>query len=91
MTLSDPPYLAEFRRQMVELVRAGCMPDELAADYGPPAASIRAWVREAEREEAARRREQRAELEELDRLRTENRRLREELDMLRRAAGRRWA
>jgi len=38
------PYAAEFRRQMVELVRAGRTPEELATEFEPTAQSIRNWV-----------------------------------------------
>jgi transposase len=34
-------YPPEFRRQMVELVLAGCSPEELAAQFEPTAQSIR--------------------------------------------------
>ena len=40
---------AEFRRQMVELVRAGRTPEELAAEFEPTAQSIRNWVAQSER------------------------------------------
>ena len=33
---SHPPYPPEFRQQMVELVRAGRTPQELAAELNPP-------------------------------------------------------
>ena len=41
------PYTAEFRRQMVELVRAGRSPEELAQEFEPTAQSIRNWVGQA--------------------------------------------
>lgn len=34
MPKSHPPYAAEFRQQMVELVRAGRSPTELAEEFG---------------------------------------------------------
>ncbi len=37
-------YPPEFRRQMVELVRAGRSPEELAREFEPTAQSIRNWV-----------------------------------------------
>jgi transposase len=43
------PYAPEFRRQMVELVRAGRTPEELAAEFEPMAQSIRNWVAQSER------------------------------------------
>ena len=36
-------YPPEFRRQMVELVRAGRSPEELAGEFEPTAQSIRNW------------------------------------------------
>jgi hypothetical protein len=39
-----PPYTPEFRRQMVELVRVGRSPEELAQEFEPTAQSIRNWV-----------------------------------------------
>jgi CheY-like chemotaxis protein len=46
-----PPYAPEFRRQMVELVRAGRTPEELAKEFGPTAQTIRNWVVQADRDE----------------------------------------
>jgi transposase-like protein len=48
------PYPPEFRRQMVELVRAGRTPEELAAEFEPTAQSIRNWVVQADRDEGRR-------------------------------------
>jgi len=44
------PYPAEFRAQMVELVRAGRTPEELAQEFEPTAASIYNWLAQAERD-----------------------------------------
>ena len=44
------PYPPEFRRQMVELVRSGRTPEELAREFEPTAQSIWNWVRQAERD-----------------------------------------
>src|SRR5207342_1179590 len=66
----------EFRRQMIELVRAGRTPEELAKEFEPSAQAIRNWVAQADRDEG--RREDgltTAEREELNRLRRENRQL----------------
>jgi transposase len=41
---SKPPYPAEFRQQIVELVRVGRTPIELAAQFGCSAQTIRNWV-----------------------------------------------
>ncbi|MCK9904162.1 transposase [Parafrankia colletiae] len=86
MPRSQPPYTEEFRRQMVELVRAGQSPKALAKKYGPSGPSIRTWVRQAEQEEGVRADELiAAERDELKRLRKENRQLREEREILRKA------
>jgi transposase len=42
--MSRPPYPPEFRRQMVELVRVGRAPAELAEEFEPAALSIRNWM-----------------------------------------------
>ena len=46
------PYAPEFRRQMIELVRAGRTPEELAKEFEPSAQAIRNWVAQADRDEA---------------------------------------
>lgn len=72
---------------MVELVRAGRTPEELSREFEPSAESIRNWVRQSEREEGRRQDGlTTAEREELNRLRRENRRLREEREILAKAA-----
>ena len=80
-------YAPEFRRQMIELVRAGRTPEELAKEFEPSAQAIRNWVAQADRDEG--RREDgltTAEREELNRLRRENRQLKLERDILSKAA-----
>ncbi len=54
MPKSRPPYPPEFRRQMVELVRAGRTAEELGREFEPSAQSIRNWVRQADRDEGLR-------------------------------------
>ena len=44
MAKTRPPYSPEFRRQIVDLVRAGCDPDDLSREFEPTAPSIRHWV-----------------------------------------------
>ena len=87
MAKTRPPYPPEFRRQMVELVRAGRSPEELAQEFEPTAQSIRNWVGRAECD-AGRRSDglTTAEREELNRLRRENRQLRLEREILSKAA-----
>ena len=87
MAQRHAPYAPEYRRQMVELVRAGRTPGELAREFGCSSQAIRNWVRQADRDEG--RREDgvtSVEREELRRLRRENRPLREERDILKKAA-----
>lgn len=42
-----PPYSAQFREQMIDLVRAGRKPSELAREFGCHVTSILNWVRQA--------------------------------------------
>ena len=87
MPRSRPPYPLEFRIQMVELVRAGRSPEELAREFEPTAQSIRNWVTQADRDEGRRQDGlTTVEREEMRQLRRENRRLREERDILAKAA-----
>ena len=44
MPKSRPPYPPTFRRQMVELVRTGRTPEELAREFEPTAQAIRHWA-----------------------------------------------
>ncbi len=39
---------------MVELVRAGCRPEELSREFEPSAQAIRNWVAQADRDEGRR-------------------------------------
>ena len=50
MARKHPPYTPEFRRQMIELVRAGRTPEELAKEFEPSAQTIRNWVAQADRD-----------------------------------------
>ena len=87
MSKTHAPYTPEYRQQMVELARAGRSAGELAAEFGCSAQTIRNWVRQAERDEG--RRDDgltSEEREELRRLRRENRQLREEREILKKAA-----
>jgi len=72
---------------MVELVRTGRTPGELAREFECSAQAIRNWVRQADRDEGRRKDGPKSsELEELRQLRREVRRLREEREILKKAA-----
>ena len=81
------PYAAAFRQQMVELVRSGRSPGDLAREFEPSAQAIRTWVAQADRD-AGKRSDgpHTEEHEEIRRLRRENRRLREERELARATA-----
>ena len=87
MPRTRPPYPAEFRQQIVELVRAGRKAADLAQEFEPTATSIHGWVRQADRDEGLRddglTTEER---EELRRLRHENRQLKMDREILVKAA-----
>ena len=51
MRKKRPHYAPEFRRQMVELVRAGRSPAELENEFEPTAQTIRKWVAQGDRDE----------------------------------------
>jgi len=79
-------YPPEFRRQMVELARAGRSPEELAREFEPTAQTIRNWIKQADLDEGRRRDGlTTAERQELARLRRENKRLRLEREILAKA------
>lgn len=80
-------YTREFKRQMVELVRSGRSPASLAKEFGPTAWTISLWVKQDARDGG------RGdggltsvERDELTRLRRENRKLKEEREILSKAA-----
>ena len=81
------PYAPEFRRRIVELVRSGRKPESLAREFEPTSQTIRNWLRQADLDEGRRSdgltTEER---QELVRLRRENRVLREEREILKKAA-----
>ena len=95
MPKTRPPYSPEFRRQMVDLVRAGRSPEDLAREFEPTAQSIGAWAAAADKKEG--RREEvvpglaASERDELARLRRENKQLRLERDILSNQRGSRSA
>ncbi len=80
-------YAPEFKRQMVGLVRAGRKPAALSKEFGPSAWTIGLWVKQAARDAGKGDGGlTSAEREELTRLRRENRRLKEEREILSKAA-----
>jgi len=80
-------YSAEFQQQMVRLVRSGRTPEDLGREFEPSAQAIRNWIKQAELDDGSRsdglRTEER---EELARLRRDNARLKEEREILSKAA-----
>ena len=87
MPRSKPPYPPEFRNQMIEMVRAGNSPEKLAKEFEPTAQTIRNWVNQADRDEGRRQDGMTSdEREELRKLRRENRQLRVEREILKKAA-----
>ena len=87
MPRPKPSYPPEFRQQLVELVRSGRSPESLAKEFEPSAQSIRTWVKQADLDEGRRSDGlTTVEREELRRLRRENRALRMEREILKKAA-----
>ena len=87
MPRTRTPYSPEFRERIVELARAGRQVSELAEEFEPSAQTIRNWIKQADLDEGARTDGlTSAEREELSRLRKENRRLKQEREILSKAA-----
>ena len=87
MPKSHRPYSPEFRDRMIELVRKGRTPEELARQFEPSAQAIRNWIRQADRDSGRRPDGLTTEgREEVRRLRREVNVLREEREILRKAA-----
>ena len=87
MPKTHPPYAPEFRRRIVDLVRAGRGPENLAREFKVTAVTIRKWVVQADLDSGRRSdgltTEERAEF---NQLRREVRVLREEREILKKAA-----
>ena len=87
MPRNRPPYPPEYRQQLVDLVRGGRKPEDLSREFEPSAQSIWNWVRQAEWDDGTRTDGLTTEeKEELRRLRREVRVLREEKEILKKAA-----
>jgi transposase len=87
MPPTHPRYPLEYRRRIVELARAGRKIEELAREFEPSANAIRKWIKQAELDEGLRSDGlTTSEREELNCLRRENRILREEREILSKAA-----
>ena len=54
MPKSHRPHRPEFRQRIVELVRKGWMPEDMAWQFEPSAQAIRNWVRQADRDDGHR-------------------------------------
>lgn len=87
MPKTHPPYPLEYRERIIDLVRAGRSPESLAREFEPSAQCIRNWVRQADRD-TGRRADGLTTVErtELQHLRRENATLREEREILKKAA-----
>ena len=48
MPRTRQPYSLEFRQQILELLRTGRTPNELAREFEPSGETIRQWVKQAE-------------------------------------------
>ena len=87
MPKPQAPYAVEFRRRLLDLVRAGRTPENLSREFHVSAQSIRSRGRQADLD-AGRRSDglTTEERNELNQFRRENRVLREEREILKRAA-----
>ncbi len=79
-------FTPEFRAEVVELCRRGDRPvGQVAKDFDLTETAVRFWVQQAQNDAGERDGLTSAEKEELARLRWENRRLREDVEILKRA------
>ena len=87
MPQTKPPYPPELRQRIVDLARAGRTAASLAREFEPTETCIRNWIAQADRDAGLRSDGLTAEeRKELNQLRRENRVLREERDILKKAA-----
>lgn len=81
------PYAQEFRDQIVALARAGRTVESLAREFEPCTATIHGWIKQSEADAGERPDALTSEeRDELRRLRRENKQLRQERDILSKAA-----
>ena len=87
MPKTRPPFPAEFRREAVKLMRDSDKPvPQLAKDLGVSENTLRNWSRQADVDAGEREGLTSEQLEELGRLRRENRTLQMEREVLKKAA-----
>ena len=85
----DDSYMArkrdpeEYKRHLLDLVREGRTPEQLAQEYEPSARTIRNWLRADKTKSQSHETDKD---QELKKLKAENKRLREERDILKKAA-----
>ena len=87
MPRTRQPYSLEFRQQILELLRTGRTPNELACEFEPSGETIRQWVKQAELDAGQRQdgltTDQKAKIA---KLRREVKRLKQEQEILKKAA-----
>ncbi|MCB9958322.1 MAG: hypothetical protein H6843_06845 [Rhodospirillaceae bacterium] len=87
MRKTRPPDPPAFREQIIALARVGRVVEDLTREFEPCGQTIQVWIDRADRDTGRRADTlSSAEQEELRRLRRENRQLRQESDILAKAA-----
>jgi len=87
MPRTRPAYPSEFRKQMVQLVKAGRTPEELSREFEPTAQTIHNWVKQSDLDAGVRSDGLTSlERDEFRKLRRENRQLKVEREILSKAA-----
>ena len=85
MPKTRPAYPPEYRDQIIALARSGRSPEDLAVEYEPSAQTIRTWIAQAKIDSGHEEGLTSDDKAELARLRRENKQLREEREILRKA------
>jgi transposase len=87
MPRTRPAYAPELRQKIIDLARAGRNAASLAREFEPTETTIRNWIAQADRDTGVRSDGLTTdERKELNQLRRENRTLREEREILKKAA-----